>query len=65
MRVVMKKGKQGGEIGGVRGYCSWGGKYLSKESSLGLREVNTWERCLLSRRNCKSKDIKKSMSFTY
>lgn len=65
MTVVMKKGKQGGEIGGVKGYCSWDGKYFSKGSSLGLREVNAWERYLLRRRDSKSKDTKTSMSFTY
>lgn len=65
MIVVMKKGKQGGEIGGVKGYCSWDGKYFSKGSSFGLREVNAWGRCLLRRSDSKSKDIKMSMSFTY
>lgn len=68
MLIVMKKGKEGDMIGRVRGVTLAGMVWKInslKKGSLGLRQVNAWERSLQSRENSKRKMFKRRMSFTH
>lgn len=64
----MKKGKEGDMIGRVQGVTLagmvWKINFL-KKGSLGLRQVNAWERSLQSGENSKRKMFKRRMSFTH